>query len=316
MKISYFGYYLQHKISNESHLIDLSGFLSSFAEFDSPQFKGSFRHNGEHIYLQRLLGNVCVLIMTRDSEKFKKINTTNLSISEINKILGQDEKIGFASYIILKEYYFGFSSTSLSPKFDAFTNLINELLNYTENGSWSFCIKPLIYQATKEQAVKMEYIGRTTIEVTQKNTLAKHFLNVFTGEADTEELESIEIILKPRRMRSIKPLIEKVVEATSSDGLEKFMIKAKNDASSAMLDIYVAGKGVISDDLGSRDEKDIPGIIEEKIRENNQLQEQLKAFTENGQTNKVDFSRILRFSDVHTWANLAADLQNRYKLSP
>lgn len=316
MIISYFGYYLQHRISSEKHLIDLSTFLKTFAALEEPLFKGSFMHNSEHIYLQGLSGNVCVLVMTRDGEKFKKINTTDLSISEIRKMLGQDEKIGFASYLVLKEYYFGFASTSLAPKFDAFCNMVNTLLSYTGNGSWQFCIKPLTHQATKQEAVSMNYIGKTTIEMTTENTLARHFLNVVGAGSNVDELDSIEITLKPKKNRSIKPIIEKVVSATSDEGLEKLIIKAKNDASSAMLDIYVSGKGVISDNLGQHDEAIIPDIIETKIRENVKLREQVQEFIKNGQINEADFSWILRFSDITSWATLASDLQSNYKLQP
>ncbi|MGY2364427.1 hypothetical protein ACW9IO_17895 [Pseudomonas azotoformans] len=316
MIISYFGYYLQHRITNEKHLIDLSTFLKSFSSLEEPQFKGSFMHNSEHIYLQNLTGNVCVLVMTRDGEKFKKINTTDLSISEIRKMLGQDEKIGFASYLVLKDYYFGFASTSLAPKFDAFCGMVNTLLSYTGNGSWQFCIKPLTHQATKQEAVSMTYIGKTTIEVSGENTLAKHFLNVIGAGSNTEELDSIEIIIKPKKNRSIKPIIEKVISATSDEGLEKLIIKAKNDASSAMLDIYVSGRGVISDNLGNHDESVISEIIETKIRENVKLREQVQEFVKHGQVNEADFSWILRFSDVSSWAALASDLQNNYKLQP
>ncbi|NWD85134.1 hypothetical protein HX891_32800, partial [Pseudomonas reactans] len=126
----------------------------------------------------------------------------------------------------------------------------------------------------------------------------------------------IEIIIKPKKNRSIKPIIEKVISATSDEGLEKLIIEAKNDASSAMLDIYVSGRGVISDNLGNHDESVISEIIETKIRENVKLREQVQEFVKHGQVNEADFSWILRFSDVSSWAALASDLQNNYKLQP
>jgi len=314
VKISYFGYSIQHKVSQETHLVDLSKTLLSFASLDSPAFKSSFRFNSEYIYLKKLSENVCVLLMTRDGEKFKSINTSNFSISEVRKMLGTDEKIGFASYVIIKPHFFGFASSSLSPKFDVFTDLVNELLSRTDNGNLQFCINPLIRQATKEEAVNMEYIGRTTIEVTRKNTLADHFLNFISADSGADELESIEITVKPKYGRSIKPIIEAMINATSDEGLKKLILKAKNDASSAMLDLYVAGRGVISDTLDVSDELSIASVIEEKISKNLILQEQLREHIKNGQVDKADFSRILRYSDEPAWSAFVDSLQGDYKL--
>lgn len=314
VKISYFGYSLQHKVSHETHLVDLSKVLLSFADLDSPTFKSSFRFNSEYIYLKKLSDNVCVLLMTRDGEKFKSINTSNFSISEVRKILGADEKIGFASYVIIKPNFFGFASSSLSPKFDAFTWLVNELLSRTDNGNLAFCISPLIKQATKEEAVSMEYIGRTTIEVTRDNSLARHLLNFLAVKSGADELDSIEITIKPKYGRSVKPIVEALISETSDEGLKKLILKAKNDASSAMLDLYVAGRGVISDTLDVADELSISSVIEDKISKNSILQEQLMEYTNNGQVDKADFSRILRYSDEPAWTAFVDNLPSDYKL--
>ncbi|MCF8980022.1 hypothetical protein GIW46_17640 [Pseudomonas syringae] len=314
MKISYFGYSLQHKVSQEAHLIDLSKTILSFADLSSPEFKGSFRFNSEYVYLKRVSGDVCMLLMTRDGERFRSINTANLSISEIRSMLGSEEKIGFASYVVIKPYYFGFASSSLSPKFDAFTELVNELLNRTDNGNFNFRITPLLKQATKSEAVSMEYIGRTTIEVGQKNTLTNHLLNFLSVGDCVEELDSIEITIKPKRNRNIKPIIEALIENTSDDELKKLHLKAKNDATSAMLELYVAGRGVISDSLDFIDESLIAASIEEKIVKNTTLQEQLVEHLRNGQKDKADFSRILRYCDEHSWTAFVDSVQNDYKL--
>ncbi|WP_183001589.1 hypothetical protein [Pseudomonas sp. UME65] len=314
MRISYYGYYLSHKLHYGKHLFDLSKFILSFAECQDPTLKGSFKHNSESIYLQRLAGNVCVLAMTRDAETFKKIDTSSMSIGEFKQFLGQDEKVGFASYLIIKNNFFGFASSSLSPKFDTFCEMINTLLTYTNNGSWSFCIHPLIHQATRDEAVKMNFIGKTTIEVKKENSLAQNILNVISAGGDIDDLDSLEITLKPIKGRSIKPVVQRLVSATSDQGVEKLVMKAKNDAKSAMLDLYVVGRGVISDDLGSYEESVISEIMETKIRENAKLKEQLEAFTEDGQTDKADFSRFLHFNNVSSWSDLACELQSTYSL--
>jgi len=254
--------------------------------------------------------------MTRDSEKFKRINTSNLSIGEIQNLLGHDEKIGFASYVTMRKNFFGFASASFSPKFDTFCNMVNSLLSLTGNGSWEFCVHPLVYQATRDEAVRMNYIGKTTIEVSGENSLFHDFVNFISASDDVGELDSLEITLKPKKGRSIKPVVEKLVEATSNEGVEKLTIKAKNDAMSAMIDLYVVGRGVLSDELGSMDEERIPSIIDEKIRSNTKLAERLQDFTNDDQYEKPTAEDINLCTDVSAWSSIANDIQGNYKLVP
>lgn len=316
MRLSYYGYFLRHKLHYGKHLVDLSKVIKSFAECNEPTLKGSFRHNDESVYVNKLSGDTCLVAMTRNAENFKKIDTTKMSVSEFSKMLAADEKIGFASYAIIKPYFFGYASTSLSPKFDTFTSIINNLLSITGNGSWELCLHPLIHQATKDEAVKMDFIGKTTIEVRRENTLCQHFLNVLNAGTDAEEVESLEITIKPIKTKSIKRVVEKLINHTSDEGLEKLVIKAKNDAHSALVDLYVVGRGVISDVVNSVDESVIPGLMEMKIQENEKLKERLAEFIADGQVNEADLDGIIHYSDVAAWAALAYNLQQDYKLRP
>jgi len=253
--------------------------------------------------------------MTRDSEKFKRINTASLDIGEIQKLLGQDEKIGFASYLIIKPHFFGFASSSLSPKFDSFCSMVNRLLILTGNGSWRFCIKPLVHQATKEEAIAMNYIGKTTIEVSHGNSLTRSFMS-FLGCDDCTDLDSLEITLKPKKNRSIKRLVEKVVDCADDDGIEKLTMKAQNDAGAAMLDLYIVGRGVLSDQIGNYDESVIPSIIEIKIRENVKLTEQLTGFLHEFDDQTDGTHNFNPCSDVDAWRAIALALQGDYQLLP
>lgn len=315
MRLCYFGYYLEHNITCERRLVDLTDFLTSFAEFEDPDFKRNFIYNQEHIYLHKLRGSVCLLVMTRDSDQFKRINTTNLDIGEIHKILGQDEKIGFASYLVIRPHFFGFASSSLSPKFDSFCSMVNQLLHYTNNGSWRFCIKPLIQQATKDEAVSMQFIGKTTIEVDRGNSLFRQFFS-FLGCDETADLEALEITLKPRKNHNIKNIVKQVVNCADDEGIQKLTMKARDEINSTLIDLYVVGRGALSDSLGNYEESVIPSIIETKIRENTKLTEQLAEFTD-GFDKKTDTPDSIHLClDVDTWSSVAMDLQGDFKLRP
>lgn len=316
MRLSYYGYFLRHKIHFGKHLVDLSMVIKSFAECNEPKLKGAFRHNEESVFVKKLTGDTCLIAMTRNSEHFKKIDTKEMSISEVSNLLTAEEKIGFVSYAVVKPYFFGYASTSLSPKFDTFTAIINNLLSITGNGSWELCIHPLIHQATKDEAVKMDFIGKTTIEVRRENTLCQEFLNVLNAGSDSEDVESLEITIKPTKRKNIKRVVEKLISHTSDEGLERLVVKAKNDAHSSLVDLYVVGRGVISDIVNSADESVIPGLMEVKIQENEKLQVRLAEFVADGQADQADLSGILHYNNVSTWAALAADLQQDYKLRP
>lgn len=314
MKISYYGYSLEHKVKQETHLVDLSKVILSFAEFDNPDVKGSFRFNSEYVYLKRISGCVCILLMTRDGDQLRSINTSNLSINELTSMLGSEQKLGFASYVIVKPNYFGFASSSLSPKFDTFVDLVNEILSRTNNGNIHFRVTPLLRQTTKNEAVSMQYIGRTTIEVGRKNSLARHLANALSVSDSYDELDSIEITIKPKRRKSIKPFVEAILNLTSEEELKKLNLKAKNDAASAMLDLYVAGRGVISDVIDATEESLIGINIEEKIAKNETLHEQLREFKRDGRENQADFSSILRYCDEPSWSDYALSVQDSYNL--
>ena len=316
MRISYYGYYLRNKLTYDRHLVDLSKFVKSFARCTEPLIKGSIRENDEHLYLGDLSGSLCVLAKTRDSEKFKRIDTSKMSMGEFNSVLGQDEKVGFASYVVVKEHFFGFASSSLSPKFDAFSYLVNAILSITGNGSWEFCVHPLIHQATRDEAVEMNFIGETTIEVKTDNTLAKHILNVLKAEDGLSEVDSLTIKIKPAKRKNIKPVIEKILDHTSDEGLTKLVMKAKNDLRSSLLDLYVVGKGVISDSLTDQDENSIAISIEEKIQKNEELKKRLQEFMSSGKINQADFNSILHYSTVDAWTTVALDLQKDFQLRP
>lgn len=316
MKLSYYGYYLKNRTNHRRINADLSAFLTSFAQLDAPEFKSRFRHNTEHLYLHRLSGSVFIFAMTRDGEKFKRINTSNLSIGEIQNLLGSDERIGFASYLTFRDSFFGFASASFSPKFDTFCSLVNSLLFATGNGSWEFCVHPLAHQATKHQAVHMNYIGKTTIEVSGQNTLKRDFLAFLGAEDSEDELDAIEITLKPKKGHSIKSAATKLVNSASEEGVEKLVLKAKNDAMSAMLDLYVVGRGIISDEIGAMDESRIPLAIENKITANDKLRERLQEFVNDDQYEKPTAKDLDLYCDVSAWSRFVHDLQADYKLSP
>ena len=97
MKLSYYGYTV-YNFSDDTHILySLQDFIKSFCNLNNPEFKNSFTHNGENIYLLNVTDNLYLFIQTKNKEVIKKINTAEISAHEITDEFASDESIGFAS---------------------------------------------------------------------------------------------------------------------------------------------------------------------------------------------------------------------------
>ncbi|WP_422464008.1 hypothetical protein [Endozoicomonas sp. ALB115] len=316
MRINYFGYFLKHRNRDERVLFDLRDILKSFCKLNNNQYKSNFKYSDEHIFISHQVGDVYLFLMTRSHEIIKKINTNDLSVDDIQDLLNQNEKLGFASYILLKENYFSFGSTLLAPKFQVFADYINKILHSLNISDYEFAVEPLLHQATRSEIVKMPFLGRATIEIDKENSLTRDIINVVRCKSeDVEDIESIEIIIKPKRSKSIKPAVEKFIDSIEDKGLQKMIIKAKNETHSQLTELYLIGQGAISDIIGSVKEESISGVLETKADENQYLINKLSEFRKNERFEEADISHIVRFANLDSWTDLVPELrQDREEL--
>jgi hypothetical protein len=128
MRLNYFGYYLTDSTNARSYLFDLRPMISAFCSVNSVPYKNGFTYGGENLYLFPVRQNIYLFVMTRSNEIIKKINTNNLNIDDISVLLRQGEHVGFASYVYLRDTNMGFASTFFAPKIQAFTQLIDAIL--------------------------------------------------------------------------------------------------------------------------------------------------------------------------------------------
>ena len=310
MKVNYFGYYLKNTVSGKNILFDLKSFLKEFCKLDAPTFKNNFSHNDEKLYLLHNVTDTYLFLMTRSNELIKKVNTSDITVGEINNLLNQDEQLGFASYVLFKENVFGFGSTLLAPKVDIFARYINDLLEALGITEWVFVPQALLYQATKEEALKFDHIGRTTIELSKENSFIKDILTtVNAASKDTFDLDGIEIVIKPKPRKNIKDTVDKFLKSIPDDGVEKMVMKAKAEGASQMTDLYIVGRGAISDSVDKSKEPRIPNLLEEKFSKNNHLHIKIKEFAENEDFEKDAPNSILRFCNSSAWSDLVSNLQ-------
>lgn len=304
MKLSYFGYCVARHSSKERYLFDIRPFLNAFCGLDNPEFKSRFTRSEEQVYLLKQSESLYLFLMTRTNEVIKKIKSSDLSVSEIYELLQKDEKLGFASYVYIKPTYLGFASTIMAPKYKAFSDFIVELFYAVGLVDFHFVLHPMLQQATKADALKMDFMGRTSIQINKESSLFDDFRNSLGGTAEEfANVDSFEITIKPKPRKDISPAIIKVLNNVPSSGLESFIMKAKEAVDDQLMEIYLAGKGHVSDTLVKESEKAIEAQIAEKIARNEVLTEKVNEHEANDEFQKIEPDAFIRLHHADAWGD-------------
>lgn len=311
MKVTYFSYGIVDRKTENKSLFDIRPFIKAYCRLDAPAFKNNFKHNDEHIYLIPHLGDVFFFVMTRNNEVIRKIDSSDISISGIKELLGTDEHLGFASYVIIKGNYIGFASTIFAPKVDVFASFMDKLLDASGNGGLQFYLKPLMHQATKQEAHEFSHIGSTYIEIDKENSKLEEVLGVLGADIeDAVHLRSMQIVLRPAPQKDIKAVVSQVIDELPDDGLSKFMMRAKAEAGSQAMDLYITGMGAVSDTINTKDEDKIAEFLVKKTQSNVLVAKKLAEYIENEDFDEVVLDGVLQFGDVDAWADLVSSLQS------
>lgn len=304
MRLNYFGYYLENINENRKHLFDIRQLIRAFCSVESINFKNLFMYNGEHIYLFPAGNNIYLFLTTRSNEIIKRINTTNLNVGEINEMLTQNEHLGFSSYVYFKNNFIGFASTFFAPKINALIYMVDNIFQQIDLDNYKFMVQSLLHQTTSEEVLNINFIGKTTIAVERENTLSEHLINFLGGdEVDTTNLDSFEIVIKPKRKKNISDIVKGFVNSVEDNGLDKFVIKAKDELQDHLSELYIVGKGAISDVINTKDENLICDNIILRTENNDALQQKIAEFTADEKFTQNNLENIARFNNVNSWAD-------------
>jgi hypothetical protein len=310
MRINYFGYFIVNNNTGIKHLIDIRPFLANFCSIDSPVFKNKFNYMDEKLFLFQQPSDMFLFLMTRSNEIIKKINIANLNLGEIYTLLGQNEHLGFASYTIIKENHLCFASTVLAPRWNIFADFINQIFKSIGLGEFELWLEPLLYQATKDEVLSMDFIGKTSFEIQRENSLWGDLMGHFTTDAeDAIDVDSFEVIIKPRKNKNIKTAVGKVINKISDDGLHKMIIRAKTETQSHLSDLYIVGKGAICDSIDSKNESRICSLIAQRMATNAVLSRKVGDFSNDERFEKIRPESLAVYSDFDTWTNFISNLQ-------
>jgi hypothetical protein len=309
MRLNYYGYYIKDESTGNKYLHDLRDFFKAYCSKCNIEFKKQFKYADEHIYLFNSIGDMYLFITTRSNEVIKKIDE-NLGVNEIYSMLSANEHLGFASYVFLRKDFFCFASTIFAPKLVCFQFYINEIFKKIGLETYKFIINPMMHQSSRNEIMRMPFIGRTTFEINKESSFWGELKAIVTASnEDTQEFDSFEITIKPNKKQNIAPLVKKFMDKIPDAGMEKFITKAKEESEGALTELYLMGKGAICDSIFSKHEPVIHEKIATKISENKILKSKIEEFRRNGYTpNTPDDLR--RYNDDDSWANILLSIQN------
>ena len=125
---------------------------------------------------------------------------------------------------------------------------------------------------------------------------------------DTEDISSFEMIIKPKKRKNIERAIKAFVRHMPDEGIDKLIIRAKEEIDGQITDLYLAGMGAISDSIDRRDEGGLEDALRLKITGNPLLGDKVREFISNDEFNQTDLNDILHFGDPASWPASLADL--------
>jgi len=310
MRQNYFGYYIEDERNGLKYYYDAREFIKAFCLRSPVNFRKTFIFDDENVYMFHVVGDMYLFVTTRSNEIIKKINSDNLDINEIYTALSDNENLGFASYLYFGNNFVGFSSTMLSPRVSLLISFFNELFSKISLEHYKLKINALLYQSTREEIMRMPFVGRTVIEINKDNSFTKEILATLgcDDKEESAEFESFEIIIKPQKRKNVEQIVKKFLAKLPDSGMQKFIAKAKEEISDSLTDLYIVGQGAISDDISGKDDFTIYEKIKAKILDNRLLEEKVQEFRQNGYASDIP-QDILYFNNNDAWANILHRLQ-------
>ncbi len=286
MIASYYGYYIEDT-NGERYLLDIVPLIETFINNATREQKRFFTLGDEHQYLFRENDRFYMYVLTRSKELIKAIDENTIQHIDLYQRLQNNEEVGFASYIYFDtQNFFSYFSSFLAPRVRLFTIFLNDLIiNGTNSTDYHLGIEPFLTQATREEALNMEFIGKTTIEIPHESSVGRHLKNFFLGDDNITDLSSFRIEIKPKRGGNIKEGLGAILSAVPEESAKKFILKTKEDLADKAMDIYLCGQNIVRDTIDKGSSQTMYDNVINNIRRNSTLEEKVSEFT-----SREDFS--------------------------
>jgi len=315
MKTKYFGYYFKDHDTGKKHFYDLRNFLKNFSLIENPTYKNSFKHQEESLYLFPTNPDVFLFIETRNTDFFRRIKKSDLTLEDLRTIIDQDSTLGYGSYLVVDKNHFGMASTYMAPGLTPLISFINAILGSIGLHNIEFRVKPILKKNVAKDVLKLNVIGRTSIEIPRSNTLAQQVANVFAQDISNDlSLGSIEIVFKPVQKGNIKPIVAGVLENIKDDAPDfSVKMRAKEFIKDTLTDFYLDENNAVSDEFNYKTESEIPSLMLNKMTDNKFLKPCLEEFTKNVKAEAVPHIHLASFDTYSAWAHRLGSLSQLNK---
>lgn len=313
MKLGYYHYYFKKKRTRNAPRVchSIKTILDAYIEYNDVDWKKQFEmEDGEKLMLVPTSSpDVYMLIATRQQEIIKAISTENLSCTDIQHRLEENETTGFAAYFTVSDDYLALASTLRGPRTAALHRFVQEILNRLGAHEWKFNISPIGTSITLDQAQGLAFVASSQIRVGPQNDLHRHLKELFA--VDTDDIASFEIKIRGKRTKNLKDVFAAMAEKTSSEDIRNMTVKARRVAEDALIDYHVETEGRFSDEISNGDESHIAQSIRSKIAQNTELTQLLEKSKEDAVYENLDIQNLNNLSNVTFWSNFLRDTNER-----
>lgn len=257
MRLTYFHYYLHARDETvRRYIVDFDTVLNDYCRSASLDIKDSAMRNDEHLYIQPVVDRTYLFLMTGNQEIIKSVATGGANVSDIYQKLAQNETLGFASYVWVAKEFYGVASTIHGPKNTAFVEFLTYLMKSKGVSGYRIASEALLATATRLDVLRFPVIGRTQIELDPNGTVARQIAGLL-GFGNMGRIDSLEVVIKPKRKANIKDVAKAVSERVSDDDALKYIMKAKATLDDNLTDFFVVGSGALGDQLsGATNDQD------------------------------------------------------------
>ncbi len=214
--------------------------------------------------------------------------------------------MGFASYIYMNDKFpiFAFGSRVLSPTPTAFVFYIEQVLKRMKIRDLSFKLIPVKTQISKAEAAKLDFIGRTSFQVAY-GPFVKNLLNAFNGESkaiDFEDIAGLEVIIKPKRGKSINKTILKSIDRIPDNELEKVTLRARAHLEDQLTNFYYSKDGLLSEGCDAESDMSIAEHMQVSLETNSVIQERIRDYM-GLNYEQLENHSLLEFDSLDHWNN-------------
>lgn len=293
MQATFYQYYFTKGNGKKKYWVDIRPFLQKFCNWKTPKFKSQFTYNFERLYLVHTTGDHYLFLHTLDNEIIKKIDANNLTLADLKAHLAGDSA-GFASYVNVKEDYFGIACKILSPRCNTFHIFINEVLQALKL-PYKFHIVALTHQLARKDISKLTRVGRISVELQRDNKLHEEIVEFLTANLKHhyEEVGPIEITIRPQKRRGdIKPVLQSLSDTVGSKGVSDFEARAVTAISDKVVDIYLVGEGIVRAPISGDTDSKIQRDFDKQMQKNTLLEQKLVEMRSDGDITKASFNDL------------------------